>query len=111
MSFGTIASFDALMSDWDELDIGQKLEMTRVLRALDYESFLDTRYWYAIRLRVYFLRKTCGACGIKVHGQIHHRHYRNHGLEHLNLGDLRNLCDTCHGIITEAVATIREGGV
>lgn len=67
------------------------------LKQMDYAEFLETAYWHIVstvrKLRV------GGRCQLCYHAdrlQAHHRTYKNHGAEHMNLDDLTVLCDPCH---------------
>ncbi len=79
------------------------------LRSLPYERFLDTRYWYAVRRQAMSRSGgRCEPCGRKSE-EVHHRTYRNHGVEHLHLDDLVVLCSSCHQLIHEAAAFAKGG--
>jgi 5-methylcytosine-specific restriction endonuclease McrA len=66
-------------------------------RRLDYDAYLRTPHWRAVR-RMAFRHhgRACAHCG-DTHGlQVHHRHYDTLGRE--GPGDLEVVCTFCHEI-------------
>ena len=104
MTWGSLASFDAVVETWSMMSDKQRSMATDYLRGLPYERFLQTRYWYAIRLKVMSDRKDrCETCKERrTDLQVHHRTYEHHGDEHAHLEDLKLECDRCHKTIHEA---------
>jgi len=69
------------------------------LKALSYDSFLKTSYWFAISSVVKSNAKMrCQVCNGTESIQVHHRTYDSHGREHENMCDLVVLCKFCHGM-------------
>lgn len=67
------------------------------LKAMPYPEFLETDYWKWVAKTVKDRDgRRCVVCNSPFHIAAHHRSYKNHGLEHLFLGDLTTLCETCH---------------
>lgn len=67
------------------------------LRFLDYADFLLTPYWNIVReIKLRQANFACERCGCGKYLQTHHKTYEHRGSEHLHLGDLEVLCDTCH---------------
>lgn len=71
------------------------------VRGMLYKDFLKTPYWQTISLEV--RRRARGKCYLCRHRsqrlQVHHRHYRFHGMEHLCYNDrhfLIAICPECH---------------
>jgi len=59
MTPGSVAGFDGLVRTIAKMDEAQRAVMVRYLRSdIDYERFLQTRYWHAIRLKVISDRKS-----------------------------------------------------
>lgn len=76
-------------------------EIKNRIRALSYkEEFLYTIYWKDVRFNVLYEHGwKCLFCGTEDNLQIHHRTYKNHGLEHkreVQQKDLMIACETCH---------------
>ena len=76
-------------------------EIKNRIKALSYkEEFLHTIYWSHVRfLTLYEHGWKCLFCGTEDNLQIHHRTYKNHGLEHkreVQQKDLIIACKTCH---------------
>lgn len=73
------------------------VKIRKYIKNMDYQDFLLTPYWDAIRSIM--LKKACYKCELcnENHNlHIHHKDYKNHGAEHLNLSDLIVLCQKCH---------------
>ena len=67
------------------------------LKRMPYNDFLKTIYWNIVRNYVVDQSDgKCGICGKKKRLHVHHKTYKNHGLEHANLDDLMVLCEICH---------------
>ena len=68
-----------------------------LLKKLPYKDFLNTIYWSIVRDYVVSKRGgKCGVCGNDQNLNVHHKTYKNHGLEHAYLEDLMLLCKICH---------------
>ena len=96
----------------DDVNIKDKIEtvlyigyadesvIKRKIQTMKYYDFLNTPYWEGIRC--YKLRKAdykCELCATKGKLNVHHRTYKNHGLEHRRSvadKDLIVLCEKCH---------------
>lgn len=84
-------------------------EIQNNIQHIHYNDFLNTLYWKYIRFSVLKKHKfQCLFCGTKDNLQVHHRTYKNHGLEHkeyIQDKDLIVVCEKCHnkihGYITE----------
>ena len=64
---------------------------------LKYNEFLMTTYWKVIS--IYVREKAnnrCQLCNSSEKLRVHHRCYKNHGVELLNTSDLICLCERCH---------------
>jgi 5-methylcytosine-specific restriction endonuclease McrA len=110
MTVGSAGSVDGIVATWRKMTDMQRSQITEYLRGLPYERFLQTRYWYAIRLKVRSDRKDrCEICKEKcLEPQVHHRTYEHRGEEYSRLEDLRLLCDRCHSTVHE---TAREAAI
>lgn len=90
----------AIMDDFSIYtdQINEKIQSA--VRSLTYSDFLKTPYWDGVRN--YKLRRSgyrCELCASKESLNVHHKTYKNHGLEHLrNISgkDLIVLCKNCH---------------
>ncbi len=70
---------------------------TDVLKEMKYVEFLNTIYWFVVARYKKHGAHICGEChsdGVRFH--THHTTYEHHGLEHLHLEDLVNVCEECH---------------
>lgn len=107
MRFGDACDFAAMCRDLDSLSEVDYNGFSEYLKGMGYQEFLSTRYWYAIRLKIRSLQKSCQCCTAEADVfQIHHRTYEHHGYEHKNLEDLRLLCFRCHSIVSETAALV-----
>ena len=77
-------------------------------RNLEYQDFLETDYWQAVRSWIVDRdQKTCRLCGDRVSWKkyhVHHASYHHKGYEFEN--DLITLCEYCHELFHESA--IRE---
>ena len=92
-------SFQQMCESLSREGVAEQQSIAEYLRELPYGEFLKTFYWRTIRREVLRLRRfKCVVCrGRAV--QLHHIRYDNRGREHLHLGDLRALCESCHRIV------------
>jgi len=68
------------------------------IEQMDYNDFLKTPYWDAIRTKKMQNENfKCQVCNSGGKLNVHHKTYENHGEEHLHLADLTVLCCDCHG--------------
>ncbi len=80
----------------------QKNAAYRRMKNMPYQDFLKTAYWKTIRDYVVHRHNgNCQSCLSSRAIDVHHRTYRNHGREHINLGDLMPVCRQCHEILHE----------
>jgi len=69
------------------------------IRALPYNRFLSTAYWFAVSDRAKIKAGfRCQVCNRKGRIDAHHRSYQNHGSEHEHLEDITVLCRGCHAL-------------
>jgi len=104
MTAGSVAALGAFVAMVMKLDDRQRGMLTRYLRSdITYDRFLQTRYWYAIRLKVRADRKRiCEICSEeRPDVEVHHRIYDHRGEEYAFLSDLKLLCGRCHNMIHE----------
>lgn len=74
-----------------------RVEWNPQLAKLPYQEFLKTKYWSYIRqIKRLETENTCQHCGSHNFLQVHHTTYQYRGNEHLHLGCLKVLCETCH---------------
>ena len=76
-----------------------KDEIANYIKEMDYQDFLHTPYWDAVRSKklyeAHFKCQLCGETGIKLN--VHHNSYERHGYEaEYYKEDLIVLCDECH---------------
>lgn len=79
----------------------------KLLESMRYEDFLKTTYWHIVRdyvLEAY--NNKCILCNNVHRLNVHHKSYRNHGMEHLAIGDLIVLCKECHAKFHDKLDTI-----
>jgi hypothetical protein len=75
------------------------IKMFRMIRQMDYETFLQTAYWFAVSMTVKSRAgMRCQVCNSTSSLTVHHRTYDSHGREHLSMNDLVALCVNCHGL-------------
>lgn len=72
-------------------------EVIEYIKEMDYYDFLKTLYWKVVARQI---RKKydfkCAVCNSKGTNAVHHRTYKNHGMEADYLEDLICLCQDCH---------------
>lgn len=74
-------------------------ELATQLKLLTYPKFLQTAYWFAVSSKAKATAgMRCQVCNSPERIQPHHRTYKTHGYEHLNMIDLVVLCHSCHGL-------------
>lgn len=101
----TFAKEDSPMAQfWLRRDLAgvDHRKLSKALRALPYRMFLQTMYWRTLRHIVFvrdkWLCRYCGGDWGRL--EVHHTTYKNHGLEHLHLSDLKTACENCHARIS-----------
>ena len=62
---------------------------------MEYEDYLRTVWWKALRMQVRKERGRCARCGSAKRLEVHHLNYTRLGREPRE--DLEVLCRTCHG--------------
>lgn len=66
-------------------------------RKMDYNKFLNTRYWKFVSKRIKsFANNTCTVCKRTGKMQVHHTKYPVRFTEHLNMNLLQCICARCH---------------
>ena len=86
---------------------GMESRVERQLREMDYQAFLKTPYWAAVRAVMLCRQPHCELCGTRKNRNVHHKTYRHRGSEWRHLEDLAVLCKSCHERVHEAA---RENG-
>lgn len=100
MSFNFNASVQDKINEIMYLGYAKEIDIQKAILAMPYTDFLKTPYWEGIRC--YKLRRakySCELCSAKAKLNVHHRTYKNHGLEHRRSiadSDLIVLCEKCH---------------
>jgi len=69
---------------------------TEKLHTPEYQRFLQSDYWKAVRELVLERDKHCQSCTSTKKLQVHHLTYDHHKDELNHLNDLVTLCDNCH---------------
>lgn len=74
-----------------------KAKIASVIRKMDYDDFMKTRYWQLVAQQVkHDAGWRCEDCGSR-HGLVaHHDDYKRHGYEMYHVAELHCLCQTCH---------------
>ena len=110
MTYGTIASLDAFNYVYEQFRPHEQECIVTYLRELPYKTFLKTRYWYAVRLKIQAnAGGRCALCGSSAtRKEIHRETYEHRGSEHLHLQDLQLLCDRCHGLIHATAKVVAQ---
>ncbi len=92
-----LACFSTETSRFDYLGRVMQPEISRQLRSLDYQHFLETLYWKIVRdFVVRSQKRTCMKCKHRRSLHVHHDSYEHVGYEYLHLGELVVLCGFCH---------------
>jgi 5-methylcytosine-specific restriction endonuclease McrA len=91
----------------DNIELGElvgpslaELKQAEEFNLMEYSEFVKTDYWRLVREAVIEVRGgQCAVCENTKSLIVHHRSYRNHGMEHRHLEDLVVLCWDCHSKI------------
>lgn len=87
--------FYGMMADSRGTD---KKKLAIAIRRMDYDDFMETRYWRLVSTQV--KRDShwcCQECGRRCHDlEVHHESYKQHGYEMFHYKELRCLCSHCH---------------
>ena len=72
-------------------------EFKKKAEKLKYSEYLKTPYWRAISNHIKNKENNkCSLCGSTENLNVHHKTYKNKGVEFLNENDLCCLCNKCH---------------
>lgn len=82
-----------------------KETLASAIKRLDYPTFLETAYWFAVSTKAKSAAgMRCQVCNGQDRIQVHHRTYATHGYEHLHMNDLTVLDENCHGLFHGHIA-------
>lgn len=84
------------MSILQELTNNYREEIATKIKLMSYQEFLQTPYWKAISAYKKIETRKCELCGSDFDLHTHHKTYKHHGYELLNLNELQVVCGICH---------------